>query len=65
MLYDIVVLKNFGKFTGKQLRWSLFLGKLQAIATGFYVHFWTPTQKCLTIIPNDPNFLKTRCCKQK
>ena len=28
------VLKNFTKFTGKYLRWSLFLIKLQAVAVG-------------------------------
>ena len=28
------VLKNFAKFTGKYLRWSLFLIKLQAVAVG-------------------------------
>ena len=32
MFFKIGVLKNFGIFTGKQLRWSLFLVKLQALA---------------------------------
>ena len=32
MFFKISVLKNFGIFTGKQLCWSLFLVKLQALA---------------------------------
>ena len=32
MFFKIGVLKNFGIFTGKQLCWSLFLVKLQALA---------------------------------
>ena len=31
VFYKIVILKNFAIFTGKQLFWSLFLIKLQAV----------------------------------
>ena len=39
MVYKIVVLKNFGKFTRKHLCWSLFLIKLQAEDTGARFYF--------------------------
>ena len=39
MFFKIGVLKNFAIFTGKHLRWSLFLIKLQAL-TFFIEHRW-------------------------
>ena len=43
MFFKIAALKSFANFTGKHLRWSLFLKKLQAEGLQFYLKK-TPTQ---------------------
>ena len=40
MFLEIVVLKNFVNFTGKQLYWSLFLVKLQAFEFNKGIFLW-------------------------
>ena len=44
MLYKIGVLNNFARFTGKHLRWSLFLNKVGRSQACIFITKETPTQ---------------------
>ena len=55
MFFKISVLKNFANFTGKHLRWSIFLIKLQALACNVIKK--RPQHRCFPV--KFEKFLKT------